>query len=294
MGCCAPKIKFETDIPFKKLEKYKNLKLEIEQFLSNKDLKEKMNSHKILDLLIKATNELSECKEEFYKLKRLKKINLNISDELLDGISQDIKTLKEYHIILNNLLKESENYFDNQIEKVNEDYLRNENNIYDIKKKEDSSILSSEKNIKNENIYFKKYIRRNKKRIVNQNRNNNKINNARTNFINNYENKNEQDKNNELLTNENIPLDINNDLNLIFELENGKRILLHAKPEEKFLNVVKKLGEKEADYDNIENIIFFDEEKDINEKILNGEKVEDFGLTDFHLIQAKIKKDNLL
>ena len=295
MGCCGSKSKLQVEIPYEKVEKYKNLKLRIEQFLSNTDPKERMDSNKILDLLIKTSNEISDYEDELKKLKRSQSKNMNVSDELIEGISQDIKVLKDYHQILNNSLKESEYYFDNQInENINEEKLRNNNNnLNDIKNKDDSSILSSEKHIKKENmLYYRKYIRRNKKRNANNNRYN-EVNDLRLNFFNQYEITNEDDKNNDfILTSENIPLDINNDLNLIFELDSGKKLLLHANQEEKFLNVVKRLSEKEEGYDNFENLRFYDEEKDISENIANGDKIKDFGLTDFHLIQVKIIDKN--
>ena len=295
MGCCGSKSKLQLEIPYEKVEKYKNLKLRIEQFLSNTDPKERMDSNKILDLLIKTSNEISDYEDELKKLKRSQSKNMNVSDELIEGISQDIKVLKDYHQILNNSLKESEYYFDNQInENINEEKLRNNNNnLNDIKNKDDSSILSSEKHTKKENIlYYRKYIRRNKKRNANNNRYN-EVNDLRLNFFNQYEITNEDDKNNDfILTSENIPLDINNDLNLIFELESGKKLLLHANQEEKFLNVVKRLSEKEEGYDNLKNLRFYDEEKDISENIANGDKIKDFGLTDFHLIQVKIIDKN--
>ena len=295
MGCCGSKSKLQVEIPYEKVEKYKNLKLRIEQFLSNTDPKERMDSNKILDLLIKTSNEISDYEDELKKLKRSKNKNMNVSDELIEGISQDIKVLKDYHQILNNSLKESEYYFDNQInENINEEKLRNNNNnLNDIKNKDDSSILSSEKHVKKENLlYYRKYIRRNKKRNANNNRYN-EVNNLRLNFLNQYEITNEDDKNNDfILTSENIPLDINNDLNLIFELDSGKKLLLHANQEEKFLSVVKRLSEKEEGYDNLENLRFYDEEKDISENIWNGDKIKDFGLTDFHLIQVKIIDKN--
>ena len=295
MGCCGSKSKLQLEIPYEKVEKYKNLKLRIEQFLSNKDPKERMDSNNILDLLIKTSNEISDYEDELKKLKRSKNKKMNVSDELIEGISQDIKVLKDYHQILNNSLKESEYYFDNQInENINEEKLRNNNNnLNDIKNKDDSSILSSEKHVKKENLlYYRKYIRRNKKRNANNNRYN-EVNNLRLNFLNQYEITNEDDKNNDfILTSENIPLDINNDLNLIFELDTGKKLLLHANQEEKFLSVVKRLSEKEEGYDNLENLRFYDEEKDISENIWNGDKIKDFGLTDFHLIQVKIIDKN--
>ena len=102
MGCCGSKSKLQIEIPYEKVEKYKNLKLRIEQFLSNTDPKERMDSNKILDLLIKTSNEISDYEDELKKLKRSKNKNMNVSDELIEGISQDIKVLKDYHQILNN------------------------------------------------------------------------------------------------------------------------------------------------------------------------------------------------
>ena len=52
------------------------------------------------------------------------------------------------------------------------------------------------------------------------------------------------------------------------------------------------LSEKEEGYDNLKNLRFYDEEKDISENIANGDKIKDFGLTDFHLIQVKIIDKN--
>ena len=70
---------------------------------------------------------------------------------------------------------------------------------------------------------------------------------------------------------------------------------MHAKPEEKFLDVIKRLREKDKNCDNIENLKFYDEDKDISDKIISGEIVKDFNLTDFHSIQVKFKdKNNLL
>ena len=60
--------------------------------------------------------------------------------------------------------------------------------------------------------------------------------------------------------------------------------------------MIKRLSEKEKKCDtNIENLKFFDEDKDISDKIINGEIIKDFNLTDFHLIQVKFKdKNNLI
>ena len=297
MGCCGSTTKLQVEIPYEKVEKYNKIKLELDQFLSSNESKEKTSRKKILDLIIKTSNEISEYELELKKLKKNKENNANITDELLQGIDQDIKTLKSHHTSLYNLLKECDYIETNeQQEIINEKYtlpnnneiiMRNKNEM-NLNLNENSSImLNSERNSKKEYVYFKKYIRRNKKGILNNNNNNN--NNARINFMNNYENDNDK-KTEQICTSENNLLDSDKErLNLIFELDNGKKVILHAAREEKFINVIKKLGEKEEGYDNLSNLLFLDEEKDISEKIQNGENVQDFGLTDFHLIQVKFR-----
>ena len=294
MGCCGSKTKLQVEIPYDKIEKYNKIKVELDQFLSNNESKEKMNRNKILDLIIKTSNEISEYEQELKKLKKNKENNANITDELIKGIDQDIKTLKSHHTSLYNLLKECDYIESNeQQEIINEKYtLPNNNEILMNNKNEMNSnlndnsnlMLNSERNSKKEYIYFKKCIRRNKKGILNKNNHN-----AQINFMNNYENDNDK-KTEQICTSENILLDSDKErLNLIFELDNGKKVIIHAAKEEKFKNVIKKLREKEEGYDNLSDLQFFDEEKDISEKIENGENVENFGLTDFHLIQVKFR-----
>ena len=297
MGCCGSSTKLQLEIPYEKVEKYNKIKNELEQFILSNESKEKMDRKKILDLIIKTSNEISEYEQELKILKKNKEKNENITDELLQGIEQDIKVLKNHHTTLYSLLKECEYIESNEPQEIinekntlpnnnNNELLlknRNESNLNE----NSSSILLSEKNSKKEYIYFKKYIRRNKKGILNKNNNN-----AQINFMNNYENDNDK-KTEQICTSENNLLDCDKErLNLIFELDDGKKVILHAEKGEKFINIIKKLAEKEVGYDNLSNLQFFDEEKDISEKIENGENVEDFGLTDFHLIQVKFRNKN--
>ena len=293
MGCCVSNTKLQEEIPYEKVEKYNKIKNELEQFLSSIESKEKKNRKKILDLIIKTSNEISEYEQELKKLKINKEKNANINDALLQGIDQDIKILKSHHTSLYNLLKECD-HIEND-EPINEKQTlpnnniiinRNESNL--IQNENSSLILLSESNSNKKGyIYFKKCIRRNKKGIINRNNNN-----AQINFMNNYENDSDK-KNEQICTSENIMLDSDRErLNLIFELDDGKKVILHAEKREKFLNVIKKLNEKEIGYDNIFNLQFFDEEKDISEKIQNGDNVEDFGFTDFQLIQVKFRNKN--
>ena len=297
MGCCGSHPKYQMEIPLEKMDKYNKLVLEIDNFLSSKASNEKFDGNKILDLLIKTLNGISEYEDELKKLKKMKNENKNISDELINEIIKDIKILKNHRITLNNLMKESECIINNQSqEMINEKQsmfnnkeiiLKKENdfnNMIEINNNENSLNISSEINNKKGFIYFKKFIRRNKKGILNEN--NNKI--AQLNFLNNFENIENDKKNDQIPTSENIILDTDNGpLNLIFELENGKKVIMHAEKGETLLNVIEKLCEKGISYNNLLDLQFFDEDKDISEKIKNGEKVENFGFTDFHLIQIK-------
>jgi hypothetical protein len=96
---------------------------------------------------------------------------------------------------------------------------------------------------------------------------------------NNNDNINDFDKNNEK-NDENL-------INIIFVLENGKKVDIQAEKNEYFLDVVKKLGEKEEEYNNLDNILLFDDNEDITEKVKNGETVSSFGFNDYHYIQVK-------
>ena len=288
MGCCGSNQKYQIEIPLEKVEKYNKLILTIENFLSNKNENEKYDSNKILDLLIKTSNGISEYENELKKFKKMKNENNNINDELINEINKDIKILKTHHTTLNSLMKESEYIINNEPKEI---ILNNKNdfdNIIDINNNENSFNISSEINNKKGFIYFKKFIRRNKKGILNDNCKTNKNKIAQLNYLSSYENTENDRKNTQLSTTENNILDTDNEsLNLIFELENGKKVIIHADKGEPFLNVIEKLSEKGISYNNISDLQFFDEDKDISEKIRNGEKVEDFGFTDFHLIQIK-------
>ena len=290
MGCCGRKSENVIEIPFEKVEKFDKLKQRIEQFLSSNDPKEKRDNNLILDLLIKTSNEISDYEYELNKI--MNKIDKDeiTNNELIEGISQDIKILKDYHAILNKLMKENEYMIDNPSSEIfNEKILLNKNQSNN---QENILILQNEKSSKKESIYFKKYIRRNKIGILNTN-SRIKRNNIQLNFLNNYEESNKKNEN--ICTSETLNINEDNEkLNLIFELDNGKKIILYAGKGEKFLDVIKKLSEKDIDYNDYKKLKFLDEENDITEKIVNGESAEDLGLTDFHLIKVKFdNKDKL-
>ena len=283
MGCCAASSKFQLEVPFERMEEYEKLKLEIEQFLSSKDPNAKSNKNLISKLLKKSSNQISKYENELSRLK-LNQSKNEINDDLIESITQDIKVLKDYHTLLNNLMKENENIDGNNQSKeiINENEIIINNN-----EDEDDENVENLKNIKNINnkensdVYFKKSIRRNKKGVLNQKYN---LNN-----MNNYESEN--NKNIEMIdTNDNLNLN-NNIINIIFEFDNGEKVEIQVKKDEKFIDVINRLSEDKTDLKNLENIQVFDGKNNIKEKIIQGEKVENFNLNDFHVIQILFMKE---
>jgi len=284
MGCCAQNAKFQMELPFEKMEEYDKLKMEVEEFLSSKDLKDKNNKNKILDFSKKLSNQISKYEKDLLKLKRDNTKNENISDELIEGMNQDIKILKDYQTTLNNLLKETEKKNSNEGLVINQIIINNssdeENNL-----KSNNEHIDDENNIDKESseIYFKKCIRRNKKGILNQ-----KYNIKENNIMSNDETDKKMEctdtKDNQLLYQNSV-----NNINIIFEFENGKKIGLQANKEEKLKDVIGKLEESGIG-DTLDNYQFFDGNNNIKDKIISGEKVGNFNLNDFHVI--KIKNDN--
>ena len=277
MGCCSSRSKFQIELPFDRLEEYNKIKQEIEDFLNSEDPLLHKDSNKILDLLIKTSNLITKYEKDLEMLKKNKNNSDDIGDDLIEGINKDIKLLKEDHTKLNNLMKESQNVIQNEnIENFNE----NNNNINDNIVLKNENNLSSERKGEKENsssIYFKKPLRRNKKGILNQ-----KLN---------YGNKNEliQQRTSE---NENDLLN-NNFINLIFELENGKRLEIETNKENKLIEVIIKLCEEENnEYNDINLLDFYDGDNLLNDKIENGDKIEDFEFNDNHLIIVKFKEKN--
>ena len=277
MGCCAKNAKFQLELPFDQMEEYDKLKSEIEQFLSSEMPQEKKDKNKISNLLIKLSNQITRYENDLLKLKRDKDKtnNENINDDLIEGINQDIKILKEYQTSLNNMLNTDTNVIINE----NQIFINDNNNIIIDNKNNINEINNNDNN----EIYFKKCIRRNKKGILNQksNLNDNNINN------------NENDKKMELIdTNDYLHLDQNNNINIIFEFEDGKKVGLLTNKEEKFSEVITRLYENENENDILMKYQFFDGDNNINEKINNGEKVQEFNLNDFHVIKVKSENPN--
>ena len=143
MGCCATEAKFQLELPFEQMEEYDKLKSEIEQFLSSEVPQEKKDKNKISNLLIKLSNQITRYENDLLKLKRNKDKanNENINDDLIEGINQDIKILKEYQTSLNNLLNTDTNIIINE----NQFFINDNNNII-INNKNINEINNNENN----------------------------------------------------------------------------------------------------------------------------------------------------
>ena len=139
MGCCSPNDKTLVDFPFHKIEELNNLKLEVSEIISDKNHRQRKNINKLFELFDKTSNKINEFEKEVQLLKNKKRRNLysNISEDMIIGITNDIKQLKDYNHTLNDLLKESDdnevsnnntynsNFYGIKTENQNDENLRN-------------------------------------------------------------------------------------------------------------------------------------------------------------------------
>ena len=119
MGCCGPKNKINEDFPYEEIEEFNKLKSEINEIINDKEHPDRKNINKLLELFNKTSNKLTEYENE---VKNLKDKNKNLTDDMIKGLNEDIKQLKKFNQILNDLIKESdgnENINMNQSEKKN-------------------------------------------------------------------------------------------------------------------------------------------------------------------------------
>ena len=123
MGCCGPKDKNSDDFPYEKVEEFNKLKSEINQIIIDKDHQDRKNINRLFELFNKTSNKISEYENEIKKLKNQKQ---NLNNDLLKGLNEDIKQLRDYNHTLNNLIKESE---DNEIVKKTDQKNEIENNL---------------------------------------------------------------------------------------------------------------------------------------------------------------------
>lgn len=405
MGCCGPQDKNVEDFPFEKIEDFNNLKSELSEIISDKEHKQRKNINKLFELFNKTSNKINEFEREVKKLKNKKLRNSNVNNDVIKGLNDDIKQLREYNHTLNDLIKESDdneivnnndinandknninnsekkfengifdqiqnevkNDFENEIinEEINvsnndiknndneetnnlrninnkniinnninneenniDNYLENEfetgyknntksnfqdetendfqehlnniNNINDNNEKAEDNYLNnnindnSEEN-SNKEIYFKKSIRRNKKSAILNRKSNPQKDFSEVNYFlsQEMEKKKHLNNNNINIRNEKVFENYLNEegniIDLVFILENGFKLNFKVEKNEKLFNVIEKAVDKEDIYKNIENILIFDENNNITDRVMNGEIISSFGFKDQHNIHIKLK-----
>lgn len=405
MGCCGPQDKNVEDFPFEKIEDFNNLKSELSEIISDKEHKQRKNINKLFELFNKTSNKINEFEREVKKLKNKKLRNSNVNNDVIKGLNDDIKQLREYNHTLNDLIKESDdneivnnndinandknninnsekkfengifdqiqnevkNDFENEIinEEINvsnndiknndneetnnlrninnkniinnninneenniDNYLENEfetgyknntksnfqdetendfqehlnniNNINDNNEKAEDNYLNnnindnSEEN-SNKEIYFKKSIRRNKKSAILNRKSNPQKDFSEVNYFLNQEmeKKKHLNNNNINIRNEKVFENYLNEegniIDLVFILENGFKLNFKVEKNEKLFNVIEKVVDKEDIYKNIENILIFDENNNVTDRVMNGEIISSFGFKDQHNIHIKLK-----
>ena len=230
---------------------------------------------------------------EYQKEKEIVNDELHFSRSEKDENDED-----NVRLLKNNLQNNFENEFQNDFQ--NEEDIQNENELQNEEEKNNID------NINNNKIYYKKSVRRNKKSLIlnkkskqkgiypqsdiynfpiMENNNELKESNQNNDEYNNNINNNNEDENEDEIENDNL-------INIIFVLENGKNVGIQAERTDKFLDVVEKLGEKEEEYNNIDNIFLFDGDEDITDIAKNGEFISSLGFNDNHFIQVKLASNN--
>lgn len=299
MGCCVSNDAGLNDIPFEEIEEFNKLKMEMNQILDNKDKINQADNDELLEIINKISLQIAKSEEAIGKLKPLKRLNPKMIKEQIQEINNNINELKEYSFTLNNQIKKNKNEIqlkedindvnlNNELPKDENILLRGNNKNLDFFNNDDE--IEKDKNpLKMSNIdkiYFKKYVRRNK-RSDNFNKTNTSYKYNISNIIqyNSLDNDNDNYYFNNYLS---TTINEKNKINIIFILENGKKITIQNEAKDKFIDAITKLGEIEKEYNNLENMIILDKNNNITERVKNGEQISSFGFNDYHSIQIKL------
>jgi len=129
MGCCGNNKKNNYEMPYKQIEEYNILKKEIDEIITSNESPHRKDSNKLFELLNKISVKISEFEKELDNLKNKKNIDNNIRDNYIKGFNIDIQEMKEYYLILDNLVKENDNEKNN--EKDNNDNEKDKDNEKD-------------------------------------------------------------------------------------------------------------------------------------------------------------------
>jgi hypothetical protein len=269
--------------------------MEMNQILENKDKINQTDNNELLEIINKISLQIARGEEAIGKLKPLKRIKAKFINEQIQEINNKINDLKEYSFTLNNQIKKNKNEI--QLKEIindvnlNNDLQNNENTLLRGNKKDmdinNNDELEKEKNETKfsnfDKIYFKKYIRRNKRSDKFNKTTNTPKYNSQIISYNSLDNDNYY-INNYLTT----TINDKNKINIIFVLENGKKITIQNEAKDKFIDAITKLGEIEKEYNNLENMVILDKNNNITERVKNGEVISSFGFNDYHSIQIKL------
>ena len=149
MGCCNPNNNNKIDFRIEKIEEFNKLKFEINEITSDKDHKDRKNINKLFELFNRTSIKINESERAIRNLKIKKSNKQNIDNGMLQGLYNDIKQLKEYNHILNDLIKKN----DEENEIINTDNKAEVEKIYEKQIK-----TESEYNSENEKEIIKKKI----------------------------------------------------------------------------------------------------------------------------------------
>ena len=272
---------------------------EAEEFNEGNNLidSEKQENNINNDNNINKIDNINNYTEEEEKKNILKNVKNNIDEEY----KNDFKEQEMQNDFRNELENETTQKENKKVEDINNNYQNeeinnnnsnnnniNNDNINDNINDDDNNVHTSEQ------IYYKKAIRRNKKSGI-FNKKSVMSQEFQQNYINNYpemDDFNENDNNNNHNLDEMNAINNENLIKIIFVLENGKEIEVQANKTDIFLDIIKKLGTVENSFNNMDNILLFDDKEDITDRVKNGECVDSFGFNDYHLIQVKFKLNN--
>jgi len=203
MGCiCKNKNEIKIDsFPFEKEKEYNLLKPGLNQIILDLSNINRKNENKLLELLNKTSNIMSEFERV---VNNHKSNNENFNYDMLNGLKNDIKDLREYKNKLNTLIeecKENNNNYNSNTNLNTKQYNNNNNNsITNLNTTQYNNLNNNSNNILKTNQYNNN--NNNSNNILNTNQYNNNNYNSNTNLNTNQYNNNNYNSNNILNTNQ--------------------------------------------------------------------------------------------
>ena len=203
MGCiCKNKNEIKIDsFPFEKEREYNLLKPELNQIILDPSNINRKNENELLELLNKTSNIMIEFERV---VNNYKSNNENFNYDMLNGLKNDIKDLKEYKYKLNALIEECKENKNNYNSNSNVNNNQNNNNNYNSNNnlntnQNNNNTYNSNTNL---NINQNNHNNYNSNTNLNTNQNSNNNYNSNSNVNNNQNNNNNYNSNTNLNTNQ--------------------------------------------------------------------------------------------